>query len=125
MLGGACMNWPGAISEVNGRPADRRRSVVVTQFSPMKTQSCTSTSHRLLQVLFVLGIAAAFGLALRVGGASPPTVLLLDNFNAATPNTTDLNVDITRQTGSLAPILYSMAVGPAHYGHQLQNSAAP
>jgi hypothetical protein len=58
------------------------------------------------------------------GWASTPTVLLSDNFNANTANTTDLNVDITRQTGTLAPITYTMANGPGHYGHQLQNPNA-
>lgn len=49
------------------------------------------------------------------------TILVEDSFNAATGNTTDLNVDIGRQTGTLAPVTYTMAVGPGHYGHQLQN----
>src|SRR5687768_10403958 len=48
-------------------------------------------------------------------------VRLFDNFNANTPNTNDLNVDLARQTGTLAPISYTMAFGPGHYGHQLQN----
>ena len=48
-------------------------------------------------------------------------VRLFDNFNANTPNTNDLNVDLGRQTGTLAPISYTMAFGPGHYGHQLQN----
>jgi hypothetical protein len=51
-------------------------------------------------------------------------VLLFDNFNANTPNTNDLNVDLARQTGSLAPVSYTMAFGPGHYGHQLQNGNA-
>jgi hypothetical protein len=57
-------------------------------------------------------------------GATPPTVLLLDNFNANTPNTFDLNVDLARQTGTLAPLPYTMAFGPGHYAHQLQNANA-
>src|SRR5215207_4431894 len=53
------------------------------------------------------------------------TTLLVDNFNANTANTTDLNVDLARQSGSLAPLSYSLASGPGHYGHQLQNENAP
>ncbi len=57
--------------------------------------------------------------------AASPTVLLLDTFNAATPNINDLNTDLTRQSGTLAPITYTMAGGPGNYGHQLQNMNAP
>lgn len=56
-----------------------------------------------------------------VRAATPPTVLVLDNFNANTPNTFDLNIDLARQTGTLAPLPYTMAFGPGHYAHQLQN----
>ncbi len=51
-------------------------------------------------------------------------ILLLDNFDAATANTFDLNVDLARQTGTLAPVGYTMAFGPGHYAHQLQNGNA-
>lgn len=56
--------------------------------------------------------------------ALPAAVLLRDNFDANTGNTTDLNVDIARQTGTKAPINYTMAGGPGLYGHQLQNGNA-
>ena len=52
------------------------------------------------------------------------TVLLLDTFNANTANTFDLNVDLARQSGSKAPLNYTMAGGPGLYGHQLQNANA-
>jgi hypothetical protein len=69
---------------------------------------------RLLKIgILLLGALAA--------QAAAPTVLLLDNFNANTGNTTDLNVDLARQTGTLAPISYTLAGGLTHYGHQLQN----
>jgi hypothetical protein len=69
------------------------------------------------------GVFAVFTLfsGLPVQGA----ILLFDNFNAATPNTFDLNVDIARQTGTLAPVNYVMALGPGNYGHQLQNIDSP
>src|SRR2546426_889186 len=38
--------------------------------------------------------------------ASPGAVLLYDSFNANTSNTFDLNIDLARQTGVLAPIPY-------------------
>jgi len=57
-------------------------------------------------------------------GASSPVLLVRDSFDANTPNTFDLNVDIARQTGTLAPLMYSMAFGPGHYAHQLQNANA-
>src|SRR5690349_6625899 len=62
-----------------------------------------------------------------LGGAAsrlPAATLLLDNFNANTANTTDLNVDLARQTGTKAPISYSLAGGSGLYGHQLQNANA-
>jgi hypothetical protein len=52
------------------------------------------------------------------------TTLLVDNFNANTPNTNDLNVDLARQTGFYAPTSYTMVGGPGHYAHQLQNPNA-
>lgn len=56
--------------------------------------------------------------------ASHGVILLQDNFNAATPNTNDLNVDLARQTGTLAAVPYNLAFGPGHYAHQLQNGNA-
>lgn len=56
--------------------------------------------------------------------AGSPTVLLFDTFNANSGNTSDLNVDLARQTGTLAPVPYTLASGPGHYGHQLQNGNA-
>jgi hypothetical protein len=64
------------------------------------------------------------GLVVSLWSASSQTVLLRDTFNAATPNTTDLNVDLARQSGTLAPLSYTMAFGAGHYGHQLQNGNA-
>ncbi len=69
---------------------------------------------RLLTVFFVLFAAMA-------NAATPPIILLRDNFDANTANTTDLNVDLARQTGTLAPLPYALAGGAGHYGHQLQN----
>ncbi|HXG47523.1 MAG TPA: immunoglobulin domain-containing protein [Methylomirabilota bacterium] len=72
-----------------------------------------------------LGLATAALLAGTLAGArAADTLLLLDTFDAATPNTFDVNVDLTRQTGTLAPLNYSLAFGPGHYGHQLQNANA-
>lgn len=53
-----------------------------------------------------------------------PTVLVSDTFDANTGNTFDLNVDLARQSGVLAPVPYTMAGGPGNYGHQLQNGNA-
>src|SRR6185295_20143104 len=73
-----------------------------------------------------LPILAATCLALVAAApAASPVLLVRDNFDAATANVNDLNVDLARQTGTLAPLSYSLAVGPAHYGHQLQNVNAP
>jgi hypothetical protein len=66
-------------------------------------------------------ILAAAWLGSPAVNSSAATILLRDTFDANTANTTDLNVDLARQTGSLAPISYTMASGPGHYGHQLQN----
>src|SRR5688572_16151676 len=72
-----------------------------------------------------LANAAALFFAATLGAsAAAPVVLVNDNFNANTGNVNDLNVDIARQTGTLAPITYSLAGGPGHYGHQLQNANA-
>ncbi len=70
-----------------------------------------------------LTLAAAF-LAGTAAGL-PAAVLFTDNFDANTPNTTDINVGLGRQTGTLAPIAYTLASGQGHYGHQLQNVNAP
>jgi len=59
-----------------------------------------------------------------MGARAASLVLLSDNFNANTPGTTDLNVDLARQTGVLAPLSYTMANGAGNYGHQLQNPNA-
>ncbi len=58
------------------------------------------------------------------GFAASSVVLLRDTFDAATGGTTDLNVDLARQSGSLAPLSYTLAGGAGHYGHQLQNGNA-
>src|SRR5213594_3375766 len=89
----------------------------------MKTQR--PNSNLLRYVGLNLMLAGILGLPANGLAASAPVVLVLDNFNANTPNTTDLNVDIGRQTGTLAPITYTMANGPGNYGHQLQNVNAP
>jgi len=52
------------------------------------------------------------------------SVLLRDEFDALTGNTYDVNVDITRQMGSLAPKPYLQQGGPTNYRHQLQNPNA-
>ena len=75
------------------------------------------TTSRLLSLSLSLALGA-------VASAAPPVTLLVDSFNAATGGTTDLNVDLARQTGAAAPLSYSMAGGPGHYGHQLQNGNA-
>lgn len=77
-----------------------------------------SGARRGFFVLALAGWSAA-------GLAAPSVTLLVDNFNAATPNVNDLNVDLARQTGAAAPLSYTMAFGPGHYGHQLQNPNAP
>ncbi|HKX62837.1 MAG TPA: immunoglobulin domain-containing protein, partial [Verrucomicrobiae bacterium] len=74
--------------------------------------------------LLAIAVALLTGCPL-LRAAPTPTVLLRDTFDANTANTTDLNVDLARQSGTKAPLEYSMAVGPAHYGHQLQNVNAP
>jgi hypothetical protein len=74
-----------------------------------------------LLLLNSLSLATVVVLAGPLVQAATPTVLVSDNFNANTVNTTDLNVDIARQTGTKAPINYTMANGSGHYGHQLQN----
>src|SRR5437867_9799144 len=86
----------------------------------LPNQSSRPLRNRILSVL----CSGVLGLAVNGPAGSPPVVLVLDNFNANTTNTTDLNVDIGRQTGALAPITYTMANGPGHYGHQLQNDNA-
>ena len=58
-------------------------------------------------------------------GVDSTVVLLHDGFNSNTGNTSDLNEDLARQTGSLAPLAYTLVSGPTHYGHQLQNPNAP
>jgi hypothetical protein len=69
---------------------------------------------------------AALAIAL-IAGAAHAEVLLTDPFTAprdlagAVVNTNDLNQNIARQGGTLAPVTYSMAFGPGHYGHQLGN----
>ncbi|MBN2506321.1 MAG: immunoglobulin domain-containing protein [Verrucomicrobia bacterium] len=68
-------------------------------------------------------IVALLALASPLSGADA-TVLVLDDFDANTSNVNDLNTDIARQTGTLAPITYTMAGGPGNYGHQLQNGSA-
>lgn len=73
---------------------------------------------------WLANVAAIFFAATLGAMAAAPVVLVNDNFNANTVNTFDLNVDIARQTGTLAPIQYSLAGGPGHYGHQLQNANA-
>ena len=56
----------------------------------------------------------------------PPVALLLrDDFDSNTPNSYDVNADIARQTGSLAPTPYLQGGGPTSYTHQLQNVFAP
>ena len=94
----------------------------------MQNQSVHSCpSSRFIGLLTLLG-ALALGLAMTVpmpAGASTPTVLVRDTFDANTANTSDLNVDLARQSGTLAPISYTLAGGPTLYGHQLQNGAAP
>ena len=69
-------------------------------------------------------IALALAAIIAASNASSAAILVFDNFDANTPNTNDLNVDIARQTGTLAPVTYTMAFGPGHYGHQLQNGNA-
>ena len=69
-------------------------------------------------------LAACLAMAGAVQAAVPPTLLVRDTFDAATGNVNDLNVDLTRQSGLLAPVTYTMAGGPGHYGHQLQNANA-
>ncbi len=72
-------------------------------------------------------IPSLIAAGLLLAGAMPATkagVLLRDSFDANSGNTTDLNTDVARQTGSLAPILYTMANGAGNYGHQLQNENA-
>ena len=73
----------------------------------------------------VLGVAALA--ACVVAGAAQAEILLTDPFTAprndagGVVNTNDLNQNIARQGGTLGPVNYSLAVGPAHYGHQLGN----
>lgn len=62
------------------------------------------TTSRLLSLSLSLALGA-------VASAAPPVTLLVDSFNAATGGTTDLNVDLARQTGAAAPLSYSMAGG--------------
>ena len=69
-------------------------------------------------------LAACLAMAGAVQAAVPPTLLLRDTFDAATGNVNDLNVDLARQSGLLAPVSYTLAGGPGHYGHQLQNGNA-
>lgn len=69
-------------------------------------------------------IIACLAVAGATHAAVPPTLLLRDTFDAATANVNDLNVDLARQSGLLAPLSYTMAFGPGHYGHQLQNGNA-
>lgn len=71
--------------------------------------------------LFCLAIC---GSLVSISSFGQPTVLVLDTFDANTANTSDLNVDLARQSGVLAPVPYTMAVSPTHYGHQLQNPNA-
>lgn len=89
----------------------------------MQTQNKTLTQPKSIPGFGLLLLALV--LAFTVTGAAAPTVYVLDNFNANTGNTFDLNVDIARQTGVLAPITYSLGGGPGSYGHQLQNGNAP
>ena len=62
-----------------------------------------------------------------VAGVARADVLLTDPFTAprndagGVVNTNDLNQNIARQGGTLAPVTYSLAFGPGHYGHQLGN----
>jgi Immunoglobulin domain/Immunoglobulin I-set domain len=77
------------------------------------------------RVFFILACALACAFVSSGQAASTPVVLVDDNFDADTPNVNDLNVDIARQTGTLAPITYTMAGGPSNSGHQLQNGNAP
>jgi hypothetical protein len=88
----------------------------------MQTQNKNLTQSKSLfaRGLMVLALALTWTLT----GAASAVVFVLDNFNANTGNTYDLNVDIARQTGTLAPITYSMAGGSGNYGHQLQNGNA-
>jgi len=55
----------------------------------------------------------------------PGGLLLRDEFDANTPNSFNVNVDIARQTGSLAPTLYLQSGGAGSYKHQLQHPNAP
>ena len=70
--------------------------------------------------------AAALAVAV-LAGAARAEVLLTDPFTAprndagGVVNTNDLNQNIARQGGTLAPVEYSLAFGPGHYGHQLGN----
>jgi hypothetical protein len=70
--------------------------------------------------LLTIAVALLTGCPL-LRAAPTPTVLLRDTFDANTANTSDLNVDLARQSGTKAPISYSLAGGPTLYGHQLQN----
>ena len=91
-----------------------------------KVAQAVSLLFRRLPNLRKVAVLSSWLALVAIGSAEEPVLLLNDTFNATTANTWDLNTDLGRQTGTVAPISYSMAFGPnACCGHQLQNVNAP